>query len=378
MMMILWPQPKLCLSFLSLWLISMLITNVNMLYAQEQTEQDSIQYYGKEHFLIEGSCVDESLKANPYFRLPDAYQEKVREPVWNLSKSSAGLTVRFLSNSSSISARWTVLNDADMPHMAETGIKGLDLYFKHQGKWQYVNTAKPTGKENNALLVEHMSTERREYKLFLPLYDGLEKLEVGIDSASVIQKPEPLRQNPIIFYGTSITQGGCASRPGMAHTSIISRKLDVEVVNLGFSGNGKMEAPIAELIAQTDARFYVIDCLPNMKPDEVSERTIPLVEIIRQQKPEIPIVLVENLIYEGAYLNQELNELLMKKNAALQEEYKKLQEKGLKHIYYVSHEGALGDDHEGTVDGVHFTDLGFLRFADHLLTNFEAFGLLDE
>ncbi|WP_277481126.1 SGNH/GDSL hydrolase family protein [Catalinimonas alkaloidigena] len=348
------------------------------LYAQEQTAEDSIQYYGKDHFLIEGSCVDESLKSNPYHRLPDSYKEKVREPVWELSKSSAGITVRFMSNSSSISAKWTVLNDADMPHMAETGIKGLDLYYKHQGKWQYVNTAKPSGKENEALLVEHMSSEMQAYKMFLPLYDGLEKLEIGIDAGSVIQKPEPLTQKPIIFYGTSITQGGCASRPGMAHTSIISRKLDTEVVNFGFSGNGKMEVPIAELIAQTDARFYVIDCLPNMKPDKVSARTIPLVEIIRKHQPETPIVLVENLIYEGAYLNQELNDLLQRKNAALKEEYEKLQEKGIKHIYYVSQEGALRDDHEATVDGVHFTDLGFLRFADHLLTNFETFGLLDE
>lgn len=355
---------------------SLCFANAHPLYAQENV-QDSVLYYGKDHFLIEGSCVDESLKANPYLRLPDSYQDKVREPVWNLSKSSAGLTVSFLSNSSSIHARWTVLKDADMPHMAETGIKGLDLYFKHEGKWQYVNTAKPTEKENEALLVEHMSREMREYKFFLPLYDGLEKLEIGIDSDSEIQKAAKSDQKPIIFYGTSITQGGCASRPGMAHTSIISRKLDREVVNLGFSGNGKMETPIAELIALSDAHFYVIDCLPNMKPDEVSERTIPLVKVIRQQKPDTPIVLVENLIYEGAYLNQELHDLLIRKNAALQEEYKKLQKQGVENIYYVGREGALGDDHEGTVDGVHFTDLGFMRFADHLLSHFEKFGLLD-
>lgn len=343
----------------------------------ETNATDSIRYYDKTHFLIEGSCIPDSLKESPYDRLPASYHDKVRDPVWKLSKSSAGLSIRFLSNSGSISVRWTVLNDADMNHMAETGIKGIDLYVKQQSRWQYVNTARPSGKENESLLVNHMENVMREYKMFLPLYDGVVRLEVGVDSGSVMQKPESLKQKPIIFYGTSITQGGCASRPGMAHTSIISRKLNAEVVNFGFSGNGKMETPIAELIAETDARFYVIDCLPNMKPEEVRDRTIPLVKILRRKQPETPIILVENLIYESAFLNRELHDLLTMKNAVLREEYEQLKKEGVANIYYVGHEGALGDDHEGTVDGVHFTDLGFLRFADHLLYNFEAFGLID-
>nr|WKN38878.1 SGNH/GDSL hydrolase family protein [Tunicatimonas sp. TK19036] len=340
--------------------------------------QDSILYYGRPYFLLEGSRIPDSLKENPYDRLPASYQEKVREPVWNLSKSSAGLSVRFLSNSSSISAKWTLLNNSTMNHMAETGIKGIDLYFKNQGQWQYVNTARPSDKENTALLVENMAPEMREYKMYLPLYDGVTQLEVGIDSGSVIQKPAADPKLPIIFYGTSITQGGCASRPGMAHTNIISRRLDTDVINLGFSGNGKMETPIGELMAATEARFYVIDCLPNMKPDEVSEHTVPLVELIRAKRPNTPIVLVENLVYESAYLNQELHDLVNRKNAALKEAYEQLKASGVHNIFYIGHENALGKDHEGTVDGVHFTDLGFSRFADHLLNHFEQFKLIEK
>lgn len=134
---------------------------------------------------------------------------------------------------------------------------------------------------------------------------------------------------------------------------------------------------MAKLLADTEARFYVIDCLPNMKPDEVSERTIPLVELIRAERPDTPIVLVENLIYESAYLNQELYDLVTQKNAALRKAYEQLEASGSDHIFYISHENALGQDHEGTVDGVHFTDLGFSRFADHLLTHFKQFELVE-
>ena len=120
-----------------------------------------------------------------------------------------------------------------------------------------------------------MSKELREFKIFLPLYDGIENIEVGINSESFIKKPKKNHKKPIIFYGTSITQGACASRPGMAHTNIISRKLDIDCINFGFSGNGRMEQPIAELISMSDPLFYVIECMPNMYPAKnVTTKTI--------------------------------------------------------------------------------------------------------
>ena len=147
------------------------------------------------------------MKESPYDRLPLSYKDSVRKPVWDLSKSSAGLSIRFLSNSSTISAKWEVLNDFKMNHMADTGIKGIDLYFKNENQWQYLATGRPEGFFNEYTLVQNMNNELREYKIFLPLYDGVKNIEIGIDSTSIIKKSKENLKKPIIFYGTSITQG---------------------------------------------------------------------------------------------------------------------------------------------------------------------------
>ncbi|HQS04771.1 MAG TPA: SGNH/GDSL hydrolase N-terminal domain-containing protein, partial [Daejeonella sp.] len=132
-------------------------------------------------FLIEGTGVAESEKESPYDRLPASYKDKVRKPVWDLSKNSAGISLRFNSNSSSVKVKWALLNDTKMNHMAETGIKGVDLYCKVNGVWTYVNTGRPTAKENEASLISGLSPGEREYKLYLPLYDGTTKVEIGIE-----------------------------------------------------------------------------------------------------------------------------------------------------------------------------------------------------
>ena len=362
-------------------------------FSQDKTinNESNVSYYGRDHFLIEGTAVADSLKESPYDRLPVSYKDKVRQPVWDLSKSSAGITVRFHSNSTSINLKWTVLNDFDMPHMASTGIKGIDLYTKYNNKWRYVTTAgaivglkkyqnksKPLDSISEFELIKNMTPEFREYKLFLPLYDGVTKLEVGIDPTASIEKASPSSVKPIVFYGTSITQGGCASRPGMAHTSIISRRLDVECINYGFSGNGRMETPIVEFISEIDARFYVIECLQNMDSEQVKERVKPLVDIIRTNHPHTPIVLVENMMYTMAFLNQTLETRLIEENTALKNEYDKIIKSGTPNIFYIKDNKEFLVDNEGTVDGVHLTDLGFKRYADYLIENFKKFNLIND
>ena len=377
------------------YFLLVLISSFSVLTFSQQTEtiitDSTIIYYGRQHFLIEGTAILDSLKESPYDRLPISYKEKVREPVWDLSKASAGITVRFHSNSTSINLKWTVLNDFDMPHMAATGIKGIDLYTKYNNKWRYVTTAGalvglktyqnksiPADNINEYELIKNMTPEFREYKLFLPLYDGVTKLEVGIDSAASIEKASPSTVKPIVFYGTSITQGGCASRPGMAHTNIISRKLDVDCINYGFSGNGRMETPIVELISEIDARFYVIECLQNMNSERVSERVKPLVDIIRTKHPHTPIVLVENMMYTTAFLDHTEETRLIQENAALKNEYDKIIKSGTPNIFYIKDNKDFLVDNEGTVDGVHLTDLGFLRYADYLMENFKKFKLIKD
>ena len=338
-------------------------------------KESKLKYYSKEYFLIEGTTFTDSVKENTYDRIPVSYKNKVRTPIWDLSKNSAGISIRFLTNSSAISVKWELLNDTKMNHMAETGIKGIDLYCKLDSKWQFVNTARPEGKENVFLLIDHMPVKMREYKMYLPLYDGVTKLEIGIDSLSKIEKPIKSNQRPIVFYGTSITQGGCASRPGMAYTNIISRKLDVECLNFGFSGNGKMEKPIAELISGIDASCYVIDGTGNMSPKEVHENALPLVDIIRSKHQATPIVFIEGPLAEKAFFEDSTMNNNKNKNIALKIEYEKMLKKGFHNIFYIDNKRLKGNDHESTVDGVHFTDLGFLRFTDFLISKFDEFKL---
>ena len=341
-----------------------------------QVSKDT-KYYGKDFFILEGTLIPESLKENRYDRLPISYKEIVRKPVWDLSKSSAGMSIRFISNSKSINVKWEVLNDLKMNHMAETGIKGIDLYFKNKDYWQYINTGRPVGIINESCLIDNMTNKMREFKIFLPLYDGIENIEVGIDSNSIIQKPSKNDKKPIIFYGTSITQGGCASRPGMAHTNIISRKLDIDCINFGFSGNGGMEQSIAKLISESNPLFYVIECMPNMiNAENVTNKTIPLVKTIRKKNPDTPIILVDHFISTYSILDKRTNNEIEKMNAALETEYEKMILDGYNDIFYFKSKNAIGDDNEGTVDGVHFTDLGFLRYADFLIDRFVDFGLL--
>ena len=347
----------------------------NMLYS---CNFDKIKYYGDESFLLEGTFIHDSLKENRYDRLPASYKEIVREPVWDLSKHSSGLSIRFLSNSSVITAKWEVLNNFSMNHMPDTGIKGVDLYFKKNNEWQYINTGVPVGFNNEYKLVENMDNELREYKLFLPLYDGIKNIEIGVDSLSYVKKPKSNEKKPIVFYGTSITQGACASRPGMAHTNIISRQLDRDVINFGFSGNGRMEEPIANLISDSNPIFYVIECMPNMyPPDLVSSNTIPLIDTIRAKDPDTPIILVDLFTSPLTSLDKNAARGTSEMNNALKSQYDKMINNGYDNIIYLKSQNALGTDFEGTVDGVHFTDLGFIIYSDFLIEQFEELQLIN-
>ena len=335
-------------------------------------------YYGKDYFLIEGTIVPDTLKESPYDRLPMSYKAYVRKPVWDLSKSSAGLSIRFVTNTSNLKVKWEVLNDFSMDHMPDTGIKGVDLYYKNGTEWQYINTGRPQGLQNEYTLIENMDEEMREFRLFLPLYDGVKNIEIGIDSLSIIKKAEENKNKPIVFYGTSITQGGCASRPGMVHTNIISRKLDLDVVNLGFSGNGRMEEPIAKLISTADPMLYVIECMPNMiSPENITNRTIPLVNTIRENNPDAPIIFVDLFKSPLSVLNEKVKNENSAMDAALKTEFDKMIENGYKNMYYIETSKIIDSDSEGTVDAIHFTDLGFLRYADFLIAYFKENDLLD-
>lgn len=324
-----------------------------------------IQWFDALKIGLEGQGWSEN--AHPYDRLPARAEGVAPDAVWRLSHHSAGLAVRFVSDSPEISARWTVrFDNLAMPHMPATGVSGLDLYAKDGDRWRWVAQGRPSQPAGNqARLVNGAPEGLHEYMLYLPLYNGTESLEIGVKPGSTLARgPRRKHEFPIVFYGTSITHGGCASRPGMAYPAIVGQMLDRETINLGFSGNGKMEPEMGELIAGLEASAFVLDCLPNMTPEMVAERVAPAVKTLREAHPGTPIILVENIIYQSSWFYGKGGH--EEKNARLREVYAQLQQDGVTRLHYVPCDNLLGDDGLGTVDGTHPTDLGFLRQAQVL------------
>ena len=301
-------------------------------------------------------------------RLPAKAKGKVREAVWGLSRHSAGMCVRFETDATAIWARYTLTSASlAMPHMPATGVSGLDLYAQgSNGRWRWLAAARPDrGPTLDLKLIDGIEPGRRAYLLYLPLYNGVDSLQVGLPAHAAV-KPLPPRPRAIVFYGTSITHGGCASRPGMAYPAILGRRLDRPTLNLGFSGNGTMDPEVGALLGELDAAVYVVDCLPNMTAAMVAERTEPLVRQLRSARPQVPIVLVEDRTYENAPLVPAHRQRHAASRAAFRAAYERLQAAGVKGLAYVAGEGLLGSDGEATVDASHPTDLGMFRMADAL------------
>ncbi len=295
-----------------------------------------------------------------YDRLPRKANGMVRAPVWNMSHHTAGMLIRFATDAKSIQVRWTLTKkDLAMPHMPATGVSGIDLYARNQsGRLRFCANGRPKGVANKASFKLPPSNE---YVLYLPLYNGVKLFEIGIPKDKTLSKfPSP--SHDIVFYGTSITQGACASRPGMAATAMVGRELNVSVINLGFSGNGRMEKEMAEFLSELDPTVYILDCLWNMTPQLVSERMEPFITKLRKTRPTTPILLVEDSSFR---------DLPSGKGDILRKIFAKLVAQGDENLYILSNKGMMGEDSDGTVDGTHPNDLGMARQASVLITCLE-------
>lgn len=335
-------------------------------FAVKDPASDTL-WYDVSHLTVEGKGWNDT--ASFYDRLPSKAQAKVREPVWELSHHSAGICVRFMTNATAISARWKLrFQPLGMPHMPATGVSGLDLYFKNGKRWRWAAVGRPElFPDNSVTMLSGLTGKRRHFMLYLPLYNGVDSVEIGIPpKASMAPAPAMTRQQPICFYGTSIVQGGCASRPGMAHPAILGRWFDSPVINLGFSGNGPMDLEMAELLGEIDSSVYVIDCLPNMTAPMVTERAQSFVKKLRAVRPQTPIILVENITYQNAWLVKGNAARSIDSNKELKAAYQALIAGGVPGLQYVEGSRLYGSDSEATVDGAHATDVGFLRMAKAL------------
>lgn len=347
------------------WVGAALLCAVVPMCASRVAADEPYQWVSARELRVEGQGWSDT--AAPFDRLPARAEKLVRPAVWSLSRHSAGISIRFRTNSPQLRVRWTVTSSRlAMPHMPATGVSGLDLYVRQPDKrWRWLAVARPVNSPTNETdLFTGLEPAWREYRLYLPLYNGVSSVELAAAKGYTLQQPEAADAKPIVFYGTSITQGGCASRPGMVHTSILSRRLDVPVINLGFSGNGTMDPEMAELLAELDAAAYVIDCLPNMTADQVAARTEPLVDTLRAKHPKTPIVLVEDRTYADAFMVRAKAERNRTSREALRAAYERLRERKVPELYYLEGDGLLAADGEDTVDSSHPTDLGFVHMAD--------------
>ena len=224
------------------WAGAGLLTTALPLKAQERSKDDQIVWHDVRDWGIEGKGWDDTAK---YFdRLPARAEGKVRGAVWSLSRHSAGMLARFRTDAPAISVDYAVTSSRiAMPHMPATGVSGVDLYAETPtGAWHWLSVSRPTEQHVKAELINDILPGERAYAMYLPLYNGTESLKIGVPKGASFEPIEPRKEKPIIFYGTSITHGACASRPGMPHPAILGRRLNKPVINLGFSGTGKRSA----------------------------------------------------------------------------------------------------------------------------------------
>ncbi len=310
-----------------------------------------------------------------YTRIPVSLQDSVRKDLWERAQCSSGIGVRFATNSKRIGVKYELLWNTSMIHMADTGLKGTDLYiFEGDSAWRHVNTNRPYVNNKEEKIVEstyvsNLDGEMHEYMIYLPLYDGVNELWVKIDEGATITSGNPElidKDRKVIAYGTSILQGGCASRTGMCGTNIISRELNAEIVNIGISGEGKMDYCMARAMAEIDdVDMYLIDPVPNCTEMMCDTLTYDFVKILATAHPKTPIVMVAGPIYTFGHYEPFFINYLPKKNDAFRRNYQRLKDEGY-NVYFIESDGIQGVEDDGTVDGSHMTDLGFRHYANLL------------
>ena len=340
-----------------------------LIFIKQAFSQQQTRWY--EPKFVEGVCVPDS--ANIFHRLPTAMKDSVRKPVWGLSENTAGEFIHFKTSATEISVKYTLAsNNFSMPHMPSTGVSGVDLFAMDvNGDWNWAparyhfgDTCSYTFKN---LFLAKNSTGVADFYLYLPLYNSVKWLSIGAnekDSFAFVQKR---KEKPIVAYGTSILQGAVASRPGLAWTNILQRNIDRTVINLGFSGNGRFEKPIFDLMAKVDAKLYILDCMPNLtggySDEEIKSRLIYGVNKLRERNKDVPLLFVGHAVGYAPYFmdTARLNEY-HHSSLVIEKVFNELHESGMKNIYLLT-DKEIGFDINSTTEGLHPNDIGMMKYA---------------
>lgn len=300
-------------------------------------------------------------------RLPAHPNWEIREAVDQLANHTAGGQIRFSSDSRRILIKVELSEASGMYHMPATGQSGFDLYVKEGQEMRYLRTARfnPDSIRYEALLFESEAKQMRTFTLNFPLYNGVNSVWIGLEMEAEVEAPPAFtQQGKIVVYGTSITQGGCVGRPGMAYTNILSRYLDIQFVNLGFSGNGRGEPALAHLITQIpQTRLIILDYEANAG-QSMRETLGPFVDVLRESFPRVPVLIMSKIRYSMARDGSAHYQEWMKLKEFQKELVSSRRSAGDEHIYFLDGAGVLGEDYdECTVDGVHPNDLGSMKIA---------------
>jgi len=305
-----------------------------------------------------------------YRRLPVNPDWEIRNAVDQLANHTAGGQIRFNSNSKRIVIKVELREKSGMYHMPATGQSGFDLYVNEGEGQRYYRTTRFAADKIHyqAALFDSEDQKMRTFTLNFPLYNGVNSVWVGVEQESIIQTPPPFaKAGKVVVYGTSITQGGCAVRPGMAYTNILSRLLDMQFVNLGFSGNGRGESALAKLISQiTETRCIVLDYEANAGKS-IKESLGPFVDVLREKHPYTPILIVSKIRYASEGNGTQAYNTLLDRRDFQKDLVNDRISAGDANIYFLDGSTILGNDYdECTVDGVHPSDLGFFKIAGAL------------
>lgn len=335
--------------------------DVNFKVETALTKED-IMFYSvlSEPFAVHGIQFSDG----KFRRLPEAVAAATNEGVHYLHANTAGGRVRFCTDSGYVAIHARMPRIEIMPHFALTGSAGFDLYIKEDGEPVYTGTFQPPFDMTDGYesVLELGDKSLREITIHFPLYSEVESLHIGLAQDAALLPPSPYAHaTPIVYYGSSITQGGCASRPGNAYSNMLSRRLDCDHINLGFSGSARGEDAIIEYIKGLTMSVFVYDYDHNA-PDtahlaDTHERGF---RAIRQAHPTLPIVLMSR---PKVRLNKEEQERF----AIVKSTYENALSRGDKNVYFIPGEQLMAlCGNEGTVDGCHPTDLGFASIAKEL------------
>ncbi len=290
-------------------------------------------------------------------RMPTEVAKTVNDMVVSLHVHTAGGRVRFKTDSPYIAIHAEMSGVVKMEHIPLTGSGGFDMYMGGNPE-RYMKTFVPkyTMTDGYESIFRCGSSAMREVTINFPTYSEVDALYIGLQEGATVLPPRDYTiEKPIVYYGSSITQGGCASRPGNTYQSVISRRLDADFINLGFSGSARGETTMAEYIAGLDMSAFVYDYEYNAPTVEHLQNTHePMFRIIRQAHPNIPIVILTRPEYKARGAGVDV----------IRKTYENAKAAGDENVYFLGGTALMAmAGYDGTVDGVHANDLGFASMA---------------